>query len=246
MRENIEINIAYLFPQLLDLYGASGDILTLKKRLQWRHIIANIHPISPNENIDYSKYDIYYLGGGQEKDLPLVSELLLKHKHEFQKLAQNGTIMLGICGGYQLLGKYYKNSSNNEIKGLEIFDSYTISQKQRFIGNVTLKTSFLSPNTIVGFENHTGMTYLGKETSPLGEILIGQGNNAEHKFEGAIYNNVFGTYVHGPLLAQNHIFADYLIQAAIRRKIADNNYILPRLDDDLEILAHKNAINKKY
>ena len=244
--DKIEINIAHLYPELLNIYGDFGNICALKRRLEWRNINVNILKISKNQEIDYDKYDIYFIGGGQDKQQIAVSEELQKHKSAFQKLADEGVVMLAICGGYQLLGHYYEDQNGKKLNGISLLDAYTIAGEKRSIGNVTVETDFLTPKTLVGFENHSGQTYLQNNTKAIGKVIIGHGNNLITKEEGARYNNIFGTYLHGSLLPKNPAFCDYLLQTAIRRKLNDSNYSLPLLDDRIEQLAHKNVIRKRY
>ena len=243
---DFEINIAHLYPELLNIYGDFGNICALQKRLEWRGIKANITKISKGYEIDYDKYDIYFIGGGQDKQQIAVSEELQKHKNAFKKLAENGTVMLAICGGYQLLGKYYQDQNGNKLEGIGLLNAYTIAGEKRSIGNVTIETDFLEPKTLVGFENHSGLTYLEDGTKPIGKVIVGHGNNLTSKEEGARYNNIFGTYLHGSLLPKNPAFCDYLLQKAISNKINDDTYVLPPINDDLERIAHDNLIKKSY
>lgn len=244
--EKFEINIAHLYPELLNIYGDFGNICALKKRLEWRNINVNIYKISQKDEIDYSKYDIYFIGGGQDKQQIIVSNELQKHKNALKNLADKGIVMLAICGGYQLFGHYYEDQNGKKLEGIGILDAYTLAGSKRCIGNVTVLTNFLTPKTLVGFENHSGLTYLQNNTKPIGKVIVGHGNNLKSKEEGCRYNNVFGTYLHGSLLPKNPAFCDYLLQTAIRQKIHDNSYILPELDDKLENLAHKNIVKKSY
>ena len=148
-------------------------------------------------------------------------------------------VFLGICGGYQLLGNYYQLQNGDKIQGLGLLDVYTVASEKRFIGNVTTKTDFVEPNTLVGFENHSGLTYLSPNTHPLANVCIGNGNNGEDKTEGARCKNVFGTYLHGSFLPKNVHFADYLIELALKTKPEP-------LNDDIENKAHCALINKNY
>ena len=244
--DKIEINIAHLYPELLNIYRDYGNICALKRRLEWRNINVNILKISKNQEIDYEKFDIYFIGGGQDKQQIAVSAELQKHKNAFKKLADDGVVMLAICGGYQLLGHYYEDQNGKKLEGISLLDAYTVAGKKRSIGNVTIETDFLNPKTMVGFENHSGQTYLQNNTKAIGKVIVGHGNNLTSKEEGARYNNIFGTYLHGSLLPKNPVFCDYLLQTAIRRKLNDNNYMLQKLDDTFEQLAHKNVIRKHY
>jgi len=182
------------------------------------------------------------MGGGQDKEQKLVSADLQQGKGEaLRAAAAQGLVILGICGAYQLFGHYYQTAEGEKIPGISLFDAWTVVGDRRLIGNVVIEETITTGKrqTIVGFENHAGKTYLGK-TKPLGRVLIGHGNNGEDGYEGAIAGNVFGTYLHGSLLPKNPWFSDYLIFTALRRKYG--NYQLPPLDDRLERQAHAAAL----
>ena len=149
------------------------------------------------------------------------------------------SVFLGICGGYQLMGHYYQPHNGEKLLGISLLDVYTVAGDKRFIGNVTVHTDLVQPNTLVGFENHSGLTYLQGKTESIGQVVIGHGNNGQDKSEGARYKNVFGTYLHGSFLPKNPQFADYLIELALGSKPEP-------LDDTIENAAHDALINKKY
>ncbi len=231
------LRIAHLYSKLLNIYGDGGNILALKRRAEWRGINVIIDEINIGDSI--SEHDIYFIGGGQDKQQIEVSNELQQHKEFLTSERDRGAVFLGICGGYQLFGHYYKPFEGDELKGISLLDAYTVAGNNRFIGNVTVNTEYVSPNTLVGFENHSGLTYLQGETKPLGKIVIGNGNNGVDKTEGARYKNVFGTYLHGSFLPKNVQFADYLIELALNEK-------LEPLNDEIENLAHNSLIEKKY
>jgi len=243
-----ELNICHLYPDLLNIYGDRGNIIALKKRSEWRDIKINIFNISLSDPFIPENYDIIFLGGGQDYEQEIIQNDLIKNKgNEIINAIANNKIFLCICGGYQLLGNYYKTSNNKEIKFLGALDLWTISSSKRMIGNYIFECDFLKTDSfdgkIVGFENHSGKTYLGTNIKPLGKIIKGYGNNSEDGFEGAIYKNVFCTYSHGSLLPKNHIFTDYLISLALKEKYTD--FIgLKSLDDEFEKLAHNSMIKK--
>ena len=241
--KNLTISIAHLYPKLLNLYGDIGNIITLQKRCQWRGINVEFEEINIGDKI--KSHDLYFIGGGQDKQQEDVSEDLNKQKEELLAQRDDGAVFLGVCGGYQLLGHYYKLLNNKEIKGISLLDAYSISGKKRFIGNVTAKTDFLTPNTLVGFENHAGLTYIQGETQPLATMIVGNGNNGTDKTEGARFKNVFGTYIHGSLLPKNPHFADYLIELALEKRYGEK-IKLSKLDDKIEMETHFSLINKSY
>ncbi len=232
-----KIKIAHLYPKLLNIYGDSGNILTLKKRCEWRGIEVDIDEINIGDNI--GEHDIYFIGGGQDTQQIEVAAELQKHKEFLTKERDRMAVFLGICGGYQLLGHYYQPCNGEKLLGISLLDAYTIAGNKRFIGNVTVKTDLIENETLVGFENHSGLTYINGSTEPLGTIVIGNGNNGQDKTEGARFKNVFGTYLHGSFLPKNPKFADYLIELALGIKPEP-------LDDSIEDLAHKSLLNKAY
>ena len=242
MNSGKKIKIGHLYPKLLNLYGDIGNIITLKKRCEWRGIEVEFKEINIGDNIEAC--DLYFIGGGQDKQQEEVQQELYSHKSEFLSMRDDGVVFLGICGGYQLFGHYYQPHGKDKLEGLSLMDAYTVAGEKRFIGNVTIKTDFLTPNTLVGFENHSGLTYLQGNTKPLGIVRIGNGNNGSDGSEGARYKNVFGTYLHGSLLPKNPHFADYLLKLALTRRYADID--LEPLDDSIEFSAHESVIDKSY
>ena len=232
-----KIKIAHLYPKLLNIYGDIGNILTLKKRCEWRGIEVELDEINIGDSI--KEHDIYFIGGGQDLQQIEVSKELQKHKDFLTQERDRNAVFLGICGGYQLMGHYYQPHNGEKLMGISLMDAYTIAGNKRFIGNVTVKTEFVTPNTLVGFENHSGLTYLQGETKPIGNIIVGNGNNGKDKTEGARFKNVFGTYLHGSFLPKNPQFADYLIELAIGEA-------LEPLDDEIECSTHNALVGKKY
>lgn len=241
----LKLNIAHLYPELLNIYGDMGNIYALKKRCEWRNIEIEIHNINTGCDINPELFDIYFIGGGQDKQQIDVAKEMQKQKENLKQAAEDNAVMLAICGGYQLLGKYYLPHEGDKLEGIGILNAYTIAGDKRFIGNVTVKSNFLSPETIVGFENHSGLTYLEEGTTPIGTVITGNGNNGKDFTEGARYKNVFGTYLHGSLLPKNPQFTDYLIKLALNKKY-NCEIELDKLDDTLENIAHKEAITRKY
>lgn len=240
---NLKISIAHLYPELLNLYGDMGNIITLKKRCEWRGIQVEIDDIKSGDSI--KEHDLYFIGGGQDKQQQDVSKELYTHKDFLTRERNNGAVFLGICGGYQLFGHYYQPFDGDKLIGISLMDAYTVAGRKRFIGNVTVETQFLTPNTLVGFENHSGLTYLQGDTKPLGTVKTGNGNNGQDKTEGGRYKNVFGTYLHGSLLPKNPHFADYLIELALEKHYGEK-IKLSQLNDDLEYKTHNSLIGKAY
>ena len=243
-----EINICHLYPDLLNLYGDRGNIIALKKRAEWRGITVNISNVSLNDSFNAENNDIIFLGGGQDYEQEIIQEDVLKNKGlEIRNSIEADKIFLCICGGYQLLGKYYKTWDGKEIEFLGALNLWTIGSQKRMIGNVLFECDFLksedNDGCIVGFENHSGRTYLGPEVKPLGRVVKGYGNNGEDKYEGANYKNVFCSYSHGSLLPKNPALTDHLITLALKQKYKDF-VSLQRLDDEFEELAHNSMIKR--
>lgn len=243
--KNYTINIAHLYPKLLNIYGDWGNVLTIKNRCEWRNIDVNIDSVGLGDSIDIKKYDFYFLGGGQDRQQITVSQELQKHKASLQDARDENAVFLAVCGGYQLLGHYYQPHDEQRLLGISLLDAYTVAGDKRFIGNVTAKCDYVTPNTLVGFENHSGLTYLQGETEPLAIVSTGRGNNGNDKTEGARYKNVFGTYLHGSFLPKNTHFADYLISRALHKRYKEEIALEP-LDDEFENKAHLALVNKKY
>lgn len=242
---NFEISIAHLYPKLLNIYGDFGNIVAIRNRAEARGINVTYSEINVGDDIDISKHDIYFIGGGQDKQQIEVSYELKKYENALKDASLDFRVFLSICGGYQLLGKYYQPHEGERLEGINLLDAYTVAGHNRFIGNVTAETDFLDPKTLVGFENHSGLTYLEGETKPLAKIKVGNGNNGKDKFEGARKNNVFGTYLHGSLLPKNPHFTDYLIKLALDNRYKDT-IELEKINTDLEFKAHFDLIGKKY
>lgn len=237
-----ELRIGHLYPKLLNIYGDKGNVITLKKRAEWRGIEVNIDEINAGNNT-IEKHDIYFIGGGQDLQQIEVSKELQKHKEFLTAERDRGAVFLGICGGYQLMGHYYQPHKGEKLMGISLLDAYTVAGNKRFIGNVTIQSNFCQDSDenefLVGFENHSGLTYLQGDTKPIGTVIIGNGNNGQDKTEGARFKNVFGTYMHGSFLPKNPKFADYLLELAIGEKLAP-------LDNEVEDDTHNSLINKPY
>lgn len=243
-----ELNICHLYPDLLNLYGDRGNIIAIAKRSQWRGIRVTTSDISMGDQLDAENYDIIFLGGGQDYEQEIIQDDVLNQKgNEIKNAIQNDKIFLAICGGYQLLGNYYKTWDGKEIEFLKALDLWTIGGKERMIGNFCFECDFLKSESydgkIVGFENHSGRTYLGSSVKPLGKIVKGYGNNGEDGFEGATYKNVFCSYSHGSLLPKNAVLTDHLITLALKQKYKDF-VSLQKLNDEFEELAHNTMVQR--
>ncbi|HBP63353.1 MAG TPA: glutamine amidotransferase [Desulfosporosinus sp.] len=235
----MNLNICHLYPDLLDLYGDRGNILALAARCRWRGIEPVIQQASLGEDLDFMGMDILFLGGGSDREQGLLVQDLMRHEKELRKAIENGLVVLAICGGYQMLGRDYQMANGKILQFLGIIDIWTIAGEKRLIGNVVVE---INGKTLVGFENHSGKTYLGEGVTPLGKVLFGNGNNGDDGEEGVRYRNVFGTYLHGPLLPKNPRLADLLLELALKRRGSDDP--LTELDDSLEELAHQAMVKR--
>lgn len=239
---DMKLKILYLYPDLLNLYGDKGNIECLRKRLLWRKIGAEVVQYTcESTGFDLSDVDIVFLGGGSDREQKIVCTRLLEHKSVLHDYVENGGSLIAVCGGYQLLGKYYK-LENETIEGLDILDIYTVQGKKRLISNIILEADFIDQK-IVGFENHGGRTYIGKH-KPLGRVIYGNGNNDSSGEEGVVYKNVVATYLHGPLLPKNPKLCDYVLTNALKKKYPGFTGMAP-LNDELENTAN-NYITERF
>jgi hypothetical protein len=236
------VRIGWLYPDLMNIYGDRGNIVTLVQRCKWRGIPVEVDELGPGERIADGRHDIFFMGGGQDREQELVYKDLLEVKGPaVKRQIENGAAALVICGGYQLFGKFYRPFEGDELAGIEVFDAYTVAGNKRCIGNVVAHSALGSPSgTIVGFENHSGKTYLGEGCTPLGMVTVGYGNNAEDRTEGAVNLGAIGTYLHGSLLPKNPGVADFLIEKGLARQ--GGSVRLDPLDDTLELRAHDSAV----
>lgn len=230
----MKLTIGHLYPELLNLYGDRGNIQCMMKRSLWRGIEAETIAFRLEDSIDFSKLDIVLLGGGSDREQRIVCSRLRDIREDFRNYVEDGGSVLAVCGGYQLLGHYYKTEEDT-LEGLSLVDLYTEQGSPRLIDNIILENpDFSLP--IVGFENHGGRTYIGNN-KPFGKVVYGHGNNGEDNQEGVLYKNVVGTYLHGPLLPKNPHICDYLLSNALERKYGEGT--LEPLDDTQEIQANQ-------
>lgn len=238
----MELNICHLYPDLLNVYGDVGNVLILKHRAALRGIDVNIINSSIGDPLDNDNIDILFFGGGQDFEQSIVSKDLQEVKRDsLVKYVEDSKVLLAICGGYQLLGKYYTAPNGEKIEGLDILNIYTEGGNTRFIGNTEIYNEEFN-ETYVGFENHSGRTYIN-DHKPLGKCVHGYGNNGDDGYEGCIYKNTFGSYFHGSFLSKNPEFADRLLTLALKNKYGDDVTLAP-LQDDLELKAKQCIIDR--
>jgi hypothetical protein len=239
-----ELRVCALYPDLMNIYADRGNLIMLERRCEWRGIGFAFSSAGLGERLDPDGADIYYIGGGQDRDQKLCAHDLAERKRDdVHAAAARGAVILAVCGGYQLLGRSYELGAET-LPGVGLVDLHTVrSEESRLIGNVAIEVETNPPapggaasrRVLAGFENHGGRTFLG-DAQPLGRVLKGHGNNGGDGHEGVRAGNVIGTYLHGPLLPKNAWFADWLVQTALG--LAEP---LATLDDDLEDAAHAEA-----
>jgi CobQ-like glutamine amidotransferase family enzyme len=234
------LRVCALYPDLMNIYADRGNLLVLERRCAWRGIGFEVAASGLGEELDAGAHDLFYIGGGQDSDQRLCAEDLIETKRTaLREAADRGALILGVCGGYQLLGHSYTLGSQ-QIEGVGLLDVRTIREDgPRLIGNVAIEVGLPGApagQVLAGFENHGGRTYLGPGQSPLGRVLNGHGNDGRSGFEGAIAGSTIGTYLHGPLLPKNVWFADWLIGRALGL-----DEPLAPLEDALESHTHLSA-----
>jgi len=237
------LRIGHLYPHHMNLYGDRGNILCLENRCRWRGIPVAITAVELGDAIDPSGFDLVFVGGGPDREQQRVADDLLHRKADgLRRAVEQGTVVLAVCGGYQLLGRYYHPAEGPDLPGLGLLDVYTEHpgpKVARCIGNLT---ATWGDATLVGFENHGGRTFLGPGCQPLATVVKGYGNNGQDGGEGAVAGSVYGTYLHGSLLPKNPAFADHLLAEALRHAGEDPAAHLTPLDDALEHRAHATAV----
>ncbi len=234
----MELKICHMYPDVLNLYGDRGDIICLSQRLRWRGIQVQVSRLPIGQSARLAGFDLVFIGGGQDFEQQVLLDDLHRGKdREIRAAVEDGLPFLAICGGYQMLGNYYETYDGQKCDFIGAVDLYTVGSKKRMIGNYKFQCSpEAGGSLVVGFENHSGKTWLGSGVRPLGKVLAGFGNNGEDGTEGAHYKNVFGTYSHGPLLPKNPAFCDHLLLTALTRKYGAAE--LEPLDDQAELRAH--------
>lgn len=233
------ITIVQLYPRDMNIYGDLGNVLVLKKRLEWHGYGARVIEYNKGD-VFPSDVDIIVGGGGQDSGQETIQSDLLSQSPRLHMLADSGVPMLVICGLYQLFGTSFKTVDDKTIQGIGIFDAKTYGTSERLIGNIV--THSVEFGEIIGYENHSGQTYLGKKVHPLGEVRVGAGNNLSDIGEGARYKNVIGSYLHGSLLPKNPAISDYLIRVAVERKYGT---FKPReIDDGYATHARRIALKR--
>jgi len=238
----MELRVLSLYPEQMNIYADRGNIVFLQRRCEWRGIGFSHAGAGQGEPVDPAAHDLFYIGGGQDRDQRMVAADMVESKREaLASAVDDNAVLLAVCGGYQLLGHSYE-LGDDKLPGLGLADLETVREPgDRLIGNVAIEIDFgQGPRLLAGFENHGGRTYLGDEATPLGKIVKGFGNNGQDGGEGVRRDNLFGTYLHGPLLPKNAWLADHLIALALERRYGTKPELKP-LDDAFESAAHEGA-----
>jgi CobQ-like glutamine amidotransferase family enzyme len=239
----MELRVLSLYPEQMNIYADRGNIIFLQRRAEWRGIGFEHRGAGPGDAVDPAAHDLFYIGGGQDRDQRAVAaDMEATKRGALAAAVDDGAALLAVCGGYQLLGHSYQ-LGEDRLPGLGLADLETIREPgPRLIGNVAIEADVAGEGarTIAGFENHGGRTYLGSGATPLGRVLDGFGNNGKDGLEGVRRANMFGTYLHGPLLPKNAWLADLLIRLALERRYGEAPVLEP-LEDSFERAAHENA-----
>ena len=240
----MKLRICHLYPDVLNLYGDGGNIICMQQRLKWRGIDSEVTRVMIGDVLHLSDFDLLFIGGGQDFEQEVLLPDLQRGKdREIRAAIEDGLTVLTICGGYQMLGQYYETYDGIRCDFIGALDLYTIGSHQRMIGNTVYRCSDACGGSIlVGFENHSGKTWLGPSVQPLAEVMVGYGNNGEDKTEGARFLNVFGSYSHGPLLPKNPVFCDHILSVALEHRFGACN--LEPLQDDAETDAHRAMLER--
>jgi CobQ-like glutamine amidotransferase family enzyme len=241
----VKIVVGHLYPDYLNIYADRGNIAVLAARAAWRGIELEYRTVTLGEPLRPGEHDLVYVGGGQDREQALIAPDLARRAGELREAVEGGAAVLAVCGGYQLLGRFYRDRSGAELPGVGLFDLHTVAGERRMIGDVLLECE-LEPGerrTLAGFENHAGRTILGEDAEPLGRVVSGFGNDGESGFEGCRLGRAIGTYLHGPLLPRNPWLADWLLAQALARTLGEPPTLDP-LADELEREAHTVAAGR--
>ncbi len=236
------LRIGHLYPTLMSVAADRGNLYSIEKRCKWRGIATEVEQIFVKQTPDFTKYDLILFHGGADREMEIASKDIQAKASSLREAGEANVVFLSICAGYQLLGHYYKPFEGPELKGVGVLDMYTEGGSTRFMTHMALRCDLAGAEqqVLVGYENHSGRTYLGSKAQPLGQVLAGWGNNGKDGGEGANYKNVFGTYLHGPALPKNPKFTDFLIQRSLERRYGKIE--LAPLDDTTENAAHDAAL----
>ena len=231
------IRVGHLYPDYLNIYADRGNIAVLARRAAWRGHELDVAEISTGDALRPGEHDLLYVGGGQDREQALVAVDLAAKAEPLREAVAAGAAVLAVCGGYQLLGRFYRDREGRELPGTGVLPLHTIAGERRMIGDVLLDCDWAG-RTLAGFENHAGRTILDEGAEPLGRVVHGFGNDGASGFEGCRVGNAIGTYLHGPLLPRNPWLADWLLARALAHATGGEPPLLEPLADELERDAH--------
>ena len=240
------IVVGHLYPDYLNIYADRGNIAVLARRAAWRGHELEVRSLSLGDGIEPGVHDLFYIGGGQDREQALVAPDLAAKGEQLVAAVEDGAALLAVCGGYQLLGRFYRGHAGGELPGACLFPHETVAGERRLIGDVLLECE-LEPGvrrTLAGFENHAGRTRLDREAVALGRVVAGFGNDGESGFEGCRLDRAIGTYLHGPLLPRNPRLADWILRQALAHRAGTDRFELEPLPDELEGEAHAVAARR--
>lgn len=238
----MKIRVGHLYPDYLNIYADRGNIAVLARRAAWRGHELEVLALGMGDSLEPAAQDLLYVGGGQDREQALVAQDIAAKGEELRRAVDDGAAVLAVCGGYQLIGRFYRERSGAELPGAGVLPLHTVAGERRMIGDVLLECE-LEPgerHTLAGFENHAGRTILEEGGEPLGRVVAGFGNDGESGFEGCRAGRVVGTYLHGPLLPRNPWLADWLLAQALGHATGEVPALGP-LADELEAEAHSVA-----
>jgi CobQ-like glutamine amidotransferase family enzyme len=236
----VKIVVGHLYPDYLNIYADRGNMAVLAQRAAWRGHELEVRSISSADEVPSGQVDLFYVGGGQDREQALVAHDLVRKGDALRSEVEEGAALLAVCGGYQLLGRFYRDRRGTELPGIGLLPLYTVAGERRMIGDVLIECELVpgERRTLAGFENHAGRTHLDLGATPLGRVLAGFGNDGDSGYEGCRAGRVVGTYLHGPLLPRNPWLADWLLAQAIAHSMGGDAPDLGPLADDLEREAH--------
>ncbi len=243
----MNVVVGHLYPEYLNIYADRGNMAVLAGRCAARGIGFEVRPVSLGDVLDPDAHDLLYIGGGQDREQSLIAPDVAARGPALEAALDGGAAVLAVCGGYQLLGRFYRDRSGAELPGAGLFDLHTVAGERRMIGDVLLDCE-LEPGerrSLAGFENHAGRTILAPGAEPLGRVVAGFGNDGESGYEGCRRGRALGTYLHGPLLPRNPWLADWVLGQALARRLGEPPALEP-LDDALEIAAHDVAVARAH
>ena len=244
----MRIRVGHLYPDYLNIYADRGNIAVLARRAAWRGHELVVRAIGPREGVLPGEHDLLYVGGGQDREQALVAPDIAAKRDGIAAAIEDGVAVLAVCGGYQLLGRYYRDRAGAELPGAGIFPLHTVAGERRMIGDVLLECELEpgEPRPLAGFENHAGRTILDQGATPLGRVVAGFGNDGESGFEGCRVGRALGTYLHGPLLPRNPWLADWLLAQALAHASGGDPPELEPLPDELETRAQAVAAERAH